>query len=51
MHASLQINPYYGKTSEKGLLAHFSAVMREGPCILYNVPGRTGQDLKVRKIK
>jgi 4-hydroxy-tetrahydrodipicolinate synthase len=45
MHASLQINPYYGKTSLDGLMAHFSAVLDEGPAIIYNVPSRTGQDI------
>lgn len=45
MHAALQINPYYGKTSKAGLKAHFDAVLREGPAIIYNVPGRTGQDI------
>lgn len=45
MHAALQINPYYGKTSEEGLAAHFDAVLEEGPAIIYNVPGRTGQDI------
>jgi 4-hydroxy-tetrahydrodipicolinate synthase len=37
--------PYYGKTSATGLRAHFSAVLAEGPDIIYNVPGRTGQDI------
>jgi dihydrodipicolinate synthase/N-acetylneuraminate lyase len=45
MHAALQINPYYGKTSRRGLLNHFRAVLDEGPGILYNVPARTGQDI------
>jgi 4-hydroxy-tetrahydrodipicolinate synthase len=45
MHAALQINPYYGKTSAAGLRAHFKAVLAEGPAIIYNVPGRTGQDI------
>lgn len=45
MHAALQINPYYGKTSKSGLLGHFRAVLNEGPAIIYNVPGRTGQDI------
>lgn len=45
MHAALQINPYYGKTSKDGLNAHFDAVMASGPGIVYNVPGRTGQDI------
>lgn len=42
MDAALQINPYYGKTSLDGLIAHFSAVLNEGPTIVYNVPSRTG---------
>jgi hypothetical protein len=41
----LQINPYYGKTSMSGLRAHFQALLKEGPAIIYNVPGRTGQDI------
>ncbi|DBA88022.1 hypothetical protein WJX77_011131 [Trebouxia sp. C0004] len=45
MDAALQINPYYGKTSLDGLMAHFSAVLHEGPTIIYNVPSRTGQDI------
>ena len=45
MHAALQINPYYGKTSKTGLLMHFERVLNEGPAIIYNVPGRTGQDI------
>ncbi|KAK9727025.1 hypothetical protein RND81_05G253000 [Saponaria officinalis] len=45
MHASLQINPYYGKTSMEGLIAHFQSVLPMGPSIIYNVPSRTGQDI------
>ncbi|KAL3738761.1 hypothetical protein ACJRO7_020176 [Eucalyptus globulus] len=45
MHASLHINPYYGKTSIHGLLAHFNSVLPMGPMIIYNVPARTGQDI------
>lgn len=45
MHAALHINPYYGKTSMTGLVRHFSAVLQEGPTMIYNVPGRTGQDI------
>lgn len=48
MHAALQINPYYGKTSLDGVMAHFSAVMHEGPTIIYNVPSRTGKQLSSR---
>ncbi len=46
MNAALQINPYYGKTSRAGLVAHFKAVLALGPALIYNVPGRTGQDLQ-----
>ncbi|KAK9802844.1 hypothetical protein WJX73_006666 [Symbiochloris irregularis] len=45
MHAALQINPYYGKTSITGLIRHFNSTLDEGPAIIYNVPGRTGQDI------
>ncbi len=46
MHAALQINPYYGKTSPKGVLAHLEATLNIGPAFVYNVPGRTGQDIQ-----
>jgi len=46
MDAALQINPYYGKTSDNGLREHFQRVLELGPTIVYNVPGRTGQDLQ-----
>ena len=46
MDAALQINPYYGKTSDAGLREHFKRVLDFGPSIIYNVPGRTGQDLQ-----
>ncbi len=45
MHAALQINPYYGRTSQAGLLEHFKRLLDIGPAFIYNVPGRTGQDL------
>lgn len=47
MDAALQINPYYGKTSLDGLMAHFTAVLHEGPTIIYNVPSRTGIALRI----
>ena len=46
MHAALQINPYYGKTSDRGLREHFQRLLGLGPAIIYNVPARTGQDLQ-----
>ena len=45
MDAALQINPYYGRTSFKGVSEHFKRVLNIGPAYIYNVPGRTGQDL------
>eukprot|EP01018_Ginkgo_biloba_P017586 Gb_32040 [translate_table: standard] len=51
MHAALQINPYYGKTSHEGLVLHFESVLSMGPTIIYNVPGRTGQDIPPSVIK
>ncbi len=45
--ASLQITPYYNKTSQKGLIAHFTAIANacSMPMILYCVPGRTGVNI------
>ena len=45
MHAALLINPYYGKTSPLGVEKHISAALDIGPAFIYNVPGRTGQDI------
>lgn len=46
MDCSLLINPYYGKTSAKGIIMHLESGLKFGPGIIYNVPGRTGQDIK-----
>ena len=45
MDAALQINPYYGRTSIAGVKEHFKRVLAIGPAFIYNVAGRTGQDL------
>uniref|UniRef100_A0A7S2DY17 4-hydroxy-tetrahydrodipicolinate synthase n=1 Tax=Alexandrium andersonii TaxID=327968 RepID=A0A7S2DY17_9DINO len=46
MDCALLINPYYGKTSARGIVMHIEAGLKYGPGIIYNVPGRTGQDIK-----
>lgn len=40
----LIISPYYNKANEEGMYLHFKTVADavKIPCILYNVPGRTG---------
>ncbi len=45
--ACLVVVPYYNRPTQKGLLAHYSALHRavEMPIILYNVPSRTACDL------
>lgn len=44
----LSICPYYNKPSQEGLYQHFKAIAAESPLplVLYNVPGRTGVNMK-----
>ena len=46
--AALLITPYYNKPSDKGMFEHFKAIAEKCdiPIVLYNVPKRTGIDLK-----
>lgn len=46
--AMLLVSPYYNKTTQRGLIAHFSTIADAStkPVILYNVPSRTGVNIE-----
>jgi 4-hydroxy-tetrahydrodipicolinate synthase len=49
---SLQVVPYYNKPPQSGLYEHFAAIAAacDLPMMLYNIPGRTGQQLEPETI-
>ncbi len=51
--AFLMVTPYYNKTSQKGLVAHYNYIADRvnKPIILYNVPSRTGVAIKPETYK
>ena len=51
--ALLIISPYYNKSNEEGIYQHLkqTADAVDIPCILYNIPGRTGCSISVRNVE
>ncbi|MEC4817386.1 MAG: 4-hydroxy-tetrahydrodipicolinate synthase [Scytonema sp. PMC 1069.18] len=53
VHGTLQVVPYYNKPPQAGLYQHFQAIALatpDIPLLLYNIPGRTGQNLQPQTV-
>ncbi len=51
--ALLLVTPYYNKTTQRGLIAHYTKIANSVklPIILYNVPSRTGLNIAPETLK
>jgi 4-hydroxy-tetrahydrodipicolinate synthase len=51
--ACLSVTPYYNKPTQEGLYQHYRKIAESVPMpmVLYNVPGRTGVDLKPETVQ
>lgn len=51
--ALLIISPYYNKSNEEGIYRHLATVADavDIPCIIYNIPGRTGCSISVKNVE
>ena len=50
--ALMYVTPYYNKTSQKGLIAHYTKIAGalDIPIMVYNVPGRTGLNINAKTL-
>lgn len=50
--AVLIVTPYYNKTTQRGLIAHYKTISENTnlPIIMYNVPGRTGLNMSAKTV-